>query len=179
MPGVTSIGVAALIVVLLAAAGVGYASSSGALGWNNHDEDHGPRFHLVWALPDSTTGSVPYVRCSTSFVTSSLVLSAANLAPGTSCALSATIKNGGALAAILDSRIFLATPTECPFFTYSDNLHGLSQDPVLSAGQTFAYTAVLGLGAAAGNPCQGTTAVVYVAITGGSCWSTLAEADCH
>jgi hypothetical protein len=158
-----TIAVTAIFVVLLTVGGLGYAACTGGLGVGPGKSGS---VSIEWASPSSTSVSASYVRCSSTFTASVLQLTVSNLAPGASCALSATLKNVGTLPASLDSEFSVLEPRGCPYFAYSDNVHGLLTDPKLAAGGTFSYHATFSLAPQAGNPCEGKVSNVQVTVTG-------------
>jgi hypothetical protein len=175
MAGAPVAAIAALAVVFVVAGGLGYACSTGST--NEHGSGPPPSVLLSWVSPESTASSVGYVHCSSSFTADVLTFRAADLAPATFCSVSGTIKNLGSLPLTLHAVITLTEPAGCPQFAYSDNVAGLTKEPVLDPEHLFGYHADFSLAAKAGNICEGTSASVLVTIAGSNpCESTLAAA---
>ena len=153
----TTLRMVAVAVVALAVSGVvAYASA---------DKGAGGYISLEW-ISASAVGSAGLVHCLTWFSSAAVALDADNLAPGTNCALTATLKNVGNQPAYLDDGVYLHTPRGCPYFGYTDNLDGLATDPMVSPWGTFTYHSTFSLGASAGNSCEWKTAILLVMITG-------------
>lgn len=163
MAGTAAMAAFALALIFLIAGGFGYACSSGT--WEGAGGSRSPSVSLSWTSPDSTTPSVDVVACFSSFTSQVLSFRVTNLAPSTSCALSATIKNSGSLPAALYAEISLSHPANCLLFAYSDNVAKLSKAPVVDPGHPFSYHAVFSLAASAGNACEEKLATVTVTIS--------------
>jgi hypothetical protein len=175
MAGAPVAAIAALAVVFLVAGGLGYACSSGGL--NEHGSSPPPAVLLSWVSPESSAPSAGYVHCSSSFTAEVLSIRVTDLAPATFCAVSGTIKNLGNLPLTLRAVITLTEPAGCAQFAYSDNVAGLTKEPVLDPERLFGYHADFSLSAKAGNICEGKSASVLVNIAGSNpCESTLAAA---
>lgn len=158
--------VVALAAVFLVAGGLGYACSTGGVG--GYGKGPPPAIDLSWTSPVATVRSESFVGCTSSFTPAVLTFHVSNLAPGASCALSATIKNLGTLPVSLRDAISMAHSSSCSYFAYSDNVAGLSKEPVVDPEHLFDYRGVFSLGAKAGNSCEGAVASVTVTISGAS-----------
>ena len=105
------------------------------------------------------------MKCSATIASSTLLkLSALNLAPGTNCAFSATLKNTGGYPATLADVI--VTSTTCSSFGYTDNIHLVLPQPIISGGGSFLYDSSISLLSSAPTSCEGATATFDITITG-------------
>jgi hypothetical protein len=158
--------IAAFAAALLAIGGVAFAWGGG--GGCHGDGGGGgcdSQPNIEWVSPTSTIGGPHTVHCAVTPTSSTLTASATALYPGTECWLNGTLENAGNSPVQLVPHISATLPHGCTVFTYSDNLLSASPDVTLAQGHTFAYRAVYGLAATAGNSCEKVTAAFQVTIT--------------
>lgn len=158
--------IAAFATALLALGGVAYAWGGGGCHEGRGQDDRcQTEPSLAWVTPTSTTGGPHTVHCSFSVTSSVLTASATGLFPGARCWLNGTLENTGNGPEQLVPHIAATLPPGCTVFTYSDNLLSASPNVQLDQNQKFAYKAVYGLSAAAGDSCEKVTASFQVTIT--------------
>lgn len=158
-------------VVVMAGGTVAYAACGGGGGGNGcdapgHQADGKCQQNpdLVWENPSGDAPSVPSVSCSLTLTSSTLSISASNLAPGENCTYHAVLANIGTGAASLGQTISSNNPASCPKFSLTDNLP--AHPPALAAHGTFNVHGALSLSPTATNVCHGAKASFQITITG-------------
>lgn len=157
--------VAAFAAALLALGGVAFAWDGGDGCHGDHGGGCDSQPNIEWVSPTSTIGGPHTVHCSVTVTSATLTASATALYPGTKCWLNATLENTGDGPVQLVPHISATLPHGCTLFTYADNLLSASPEVTLAQGHTFAYLAIYGLGATAGNSCEKVIASFQVTIT--------------
>ncbi|MGP8078082.1 MAG: hypothetical protein ACLQD8_01620 [Thermoplasmata archaeon] len=157
--------VLALAGAVLAVGGVGFAWGGGGGCDDHHHGGCTPEPGIAWVAPTSVAASAHSVVCAVTPTSSVLTTSASGLYPGTHCWLNATLENTGNALAGLVPHISATLPRGCTSFTYADNLLSASPEVELAPGHTFAYHAVFGLAAGAGNSCEHVGASFSVTIS--------------
>jgi hypothetical protein len=158
----------ALVVAVIAVSG-GVAFACGGGGGCDSGFDHGgcsqSSLEIEWKNPSSVHPSATYVGCVLTLTPSTLTAVVGGLVPGASCKLNAILANVGSEAVTLTEAVSISEPRSCSKFSYSDNLAS-SPPGELNSGKTFAFQAVISLGASATNVCQAAHATIFVTITG-------------
>ncbi|MGC2288514.1 MAG: hypothetical protein WA688_01475 [Thermoplasmata archaeon] len=157
----------ALTTVILICAGgtIGYAWQSGGGCNTSNGGDCSASGGLLWTGYSAPVASAAIVKCTISISSTTLLtIGASNLLPGASCKFSAALLNTGTAPSNLGDTISLGS--SCSDFQYSDNIYGDHPDPIVGAGDTFAYASAISLSASAGNACEGARAAIEVTITG-------------
>ncbi|MGP8073515.1 MAG: hypothetical protein ACLP74_00615 [Thermoplasmata archaeon] len=159
--------VALMVAVIAVSGGVAFACGGG--GGCDSGFDHSscsqPSLQIEWKNPSSVHPSATYVGCVLTLTPTTLTAIVGGLVPGASCTLHAILANVGSNAVTLTETVSISEPKSCPKFAYSDNLPS-SPPGLLGSGATFAFQAVISLGASAANACQGAHATISVTITG-------------
>lgn len=154
-----------LVAVIVGAGGVAYAACTTSSGCGNSTCPTSLSF--VWESYTTPSPSAPFVKCTTTITSSSLLtIAATHLAPGTNCEFFATLENTGTIPATLADVIDPSASCPSTNFAYSDNINLAHPAPTISAGGTFLYESILSLLSSAGNGCEGATAAFSVTITG-------------
>ena len=156
--------VAAIIGVVVLLAVLGFSAASPIFGGSSRSG--GATVSIVWTTPTSAAPSASYVQCRLQLTSSSLTLSAADLAPGASCAYNAVIRNTGNQLLHLSETSQLTQSRSCELFEYSDDIDGGRAAPEIGPGGSYAYHATFALAPSAGNACQDRSAVLTVVIVG-------------
>ena len=172
------VALAGTIVILLTVGGVGYACTTGWPG-SAGGMYSGYSDQIIWSDSLVASATASYVRCILHSTTTELWLTVSDLAPGSGCALNATVRNVGEVAVGLDASIALHESKSCPYFLYTDNVHGLTKDPVVHPSAAFAYHGTFLLKGTATEACQGQSASLEVVVTAGpSCAKAGEDTDC-
>jgi hypothetical protein len=148
------------VVSVIAVAGIGYAAFTSSIALNASAS--AGTLSIQWVGPGSppTTTTNPNVTCSVVLTPTLVTMTVGGLFPGQSCTMtlgSVIVENTGTLGAAV-SGVYTPGPvtgpgSPCSAVNYTVANSGFS--PNLAPGASFPWFQTVGLGATAGNGCQG------------------------
>lgn len=160
-------GLAASLVLLVAAGSVAYAWDGGGEGCGGPRHDTCFEANLVWTAVSTPIASDPSVQCVISILsdTNTLVERATGLAPGESCDFMAMLVNTGGQSLTVAETLTAVDSSHCALFAYTDDIPN-STPTWLASGHALPYHATLALTPLASNSCEGAHASFFVVVTG-------------